>query len=83
MGDAYTGIIGYYVLHLNCEEGNQHPRMGDGAMPWEFTGPSESACNQQARQNGWLLDLQNQRCWCPRHREGGRKIVNADRKVLK
>ena len=76
----YSGLVGCYSMDLYCEEDDGHKFE---EMPHQYTGPTGAGCNRDARKDGWILDLQNRRCWCPKHRESGRKIVNADRRAMR
>lgn len=62
-------VAGGYALDLYCENAGED-WFRDGIhngmpLPARYTGESGKGCHQQARREGWVLDLKVGKAWCP------------------
>lgn len=59
-------IAACYSLDLYCENHGADPAVhGYAYAPHTFTGETWGECAKQARNLGWRISRDRQKCWCP------------------
>jgi hypothetical protein len=55
-------IVGCYTMHLYCDHAGHVSHRG--GYHDEYTGQTAGACRKEARQEGWLFDLDHNTVYC-------------------
>jgi len=68
-------IAANYTAHLYCDCADCDKQSWKMPVNQEFIGNSWSECAREAREDGWLISADRQRCYAPGHKIN-REVTN-------